>query len=1245
MNRTPGTRTHGSGIRTAGGAALILVLTTMSLLAATLLAFLAHTLSARQIASHSAQQTAVDLLAQGAAATLLGDFREEMAAGSRPPAPLNPLFIPSSPFTAVPFRVGSHDALPNLIKRSAAQTRFYDGPNYDLERHPPSSRAISQPSDGGAEGRVSRERWNRSLLLPKHPDFLEDDLRVLPCPEFVAPDWIPVARNPDTRSREDVVGRYAYLVFDEGGLLDANAAGHPLSVPSQRPGAGQMTAAQAIEFSRKGSLAFADLTRLGLSRTESDQLVGWRNYASAQPLGELPRLRFDTDVARASVSRYQRAVLAHTGGHLTGLNPSLYLGQSDRAFTSRQALMSFLLNGLRPNVARRAALQNALQYLGTFSRGLNQPSLAPDPDRPRIEGPASAGPNLNAYRGNNTAYQLDDQINPVFLNVRRWPSPEAGSVPGEDTPVANRRFPLSRLSLLTVDAVSAPESAIHRFFGLTRARPEDPWLYDHGIAHRQIGRLEDVAALIDPPRAPDFVELLKATIGVGSLGKAAATDGLAGLFQYRRDISVDLQVMQIAANLIDQADPDGFPTRIVLPDGTEVRGVENLPYFYRFRVGPLHVRLPVPPGQAPWLPAANSPALQDEGLGLFLLQPEIWNPHDQNAALGSPRPTEFRVLMETGEPGLTPTGGTSTAAVQFRSNNSQALLAFGTPVPFTADSTELLFSIPSARFYREPTLLCRAGVPSGSGLRPGPAHELRQIAGALPEGALRDAAQPAESLGYVGACLGGFPLRQVLPDQTVATAQKVSANFSASAVIVRLQCRSAAGQWITYDEKLLRVPALEATLPGGRPGLPPAPPGLLLGESQSWGQCADPRTARFGFAIGRQAPADVLHAAACALPSHRPDSGAGLAMHESGTPGAGLNPRLHNGLIGWGPPSLIFGNGAAPWRPGLLSQNRVDGLDDGSFLGRPDTPPHGSPLFYRDPDLVVRRGVAAFVVPGKTAAGGALSAVTSTGLPTATATRYPDLTPGPQSQSRPILLNRPFRSVGELGAVFRDQPWKDLDFSTPETADAGLLDVLSLREDTSPGGLVAGRVNLNTRQVPVLKAVLAGACRDEIATLPAADWARNTQPPLSDQEAEELARSLVAYTSRDIPPKGPLRNLSELVGRYVKGFQPPPGSASHQADTPFDGWSADCPSLDVPGKAPQIVPRFRQTALRALADSGNTRVWNLLIDLVAQTGRYPPGSKDWGAFHPTAEKRLWIHMAIDRWTGQVLDQDWEEVCE
>ncbi len=44
---------------------------------------------------------------------------------------------------------------------------------------------------------------------------------------------------------------------------------------------------------------------------------------------------------------------------------------------------------------------------------------------------------------------------------------------------------------------------------------------------------------------------------------------------------------------------------------------------------------------------------------------------------------------------------------------------------------------------------------------------------------------------------------------------------------------------------------------------------------------------------------------------------------------------------------------------------------------------------------------------------------------------------------RPIMLNRPFRNVAELGYAFRDLPWKTLDFFTDKSADAGLLDIFS----------------------------------------------------------------------------------------------------------------------------------------------------------------------------------------------------------
>src|SRR5439155_6945113 len=91
----------------------------------------------------------------------------------------------------------------------------------------------------------------------------------------------------------------------------------------------------------------------------------------------------------------------------------------------------------------------------------------------------------------------------------------------------------------------------------------------------------------------------------------------------------------------------------------------------------------------------------------------------------------------------------------------------------------------------------------------------------------------------------------------------------------------------------------------------------------------------------------------------------------------------------------------------------------------------------------------------------------------------------------PIIFNRPFRNVAELGYAFRDLPWKTLDFFTDKSADAGLLDVFCVN-DGSPvldgsgnivgmavPTMVAGPVNLSGQQAPVLQSVLASAIWDE----------------------------------------------------------------------------------------------------------------------------------------------------------------------
>ena len=106
---------------------------------------------------------------------------------------------------------------------------------------------------------------------------------------------------------------------------------------------------------------------------------------------------------------------------------------------------------------------------------------------------------------------------------------------------------------------------------------------------------------------------------------------------------------------------------------------------------------------------------------------------------------------------------------------------------------------------------------------------------------------------------------------------------------------------------------------------------------------------------------------------------------------------------------------------------------------------------------------------------------------------------------RPIMLNRPFRNVAELGYAFRDLPWKTLDCFTDKSADAGLLDIFCINDGppstTSYNGTdlgnvvptaVAGKANLNglyldpsnSALAPVGQPILAGAIWDEIASPP-----------------------------------------------------------------------------------------------------------------------------------------------------------------
>ncbi len=317
---------------------------------------------------------------------------------------------------------------------------------------------------------------------------------------------------------------------------------------------------------------------------------------------------------------------------------------------------------------------------------------------------------------------------------------------------------------------------------------------------------------------------------------------------------------------------------------------------------------------------------------------------------------------------------------------------------------------------------------------------------------------------------------------------------------------------------------------------------------------------------------------------------------------------------------------------------------------------------YADCDDVVRRAMGAFApVSGFTPSG----SNPSDGLPEAQPSTV-------NKDNRPIVLNRPFRSVADMGYAFRGSPWKNLSFSTPETGDAALLDVFCLTEPppvkaadgavatgtaaTSP--LVAGKVNLNTRQEPVLRALFSGALKDELGATSVT------------AEATAAAKSLMGRTMGSKAWLGPLANVSEVAGKLFgkdlaadnfglndpvytstvyrtasePSRNPDLNPANAQLNWHFTGFSADLDNVFTANKDKKNL-RMREAVIRALVDSGQTRVWNIMLDLIVQTGRMPSAATDLKQFSKEGEHRVWVFLSIDRLTGEVLEKLVEDVAE
>jgi hypothetical protein len=1259
---------------TRKGAALVVVLVILVLMLGIILAFFSQSILQKQVSKSSASQTSADLLAQGAAQSVISDLRREITDPQTAPAnslmttvpgtsPVVNLYRPKTPANAAPERVGVDNSLPNLIKQSQ------NGQNFASNVPGKASNVASDDKSDIVNARpISLERWNKPLLMPAASFD-----KTAPPDQFKAPNWIYVDRSgnnpvalssgakwgPPGNNNDTVVGRYAYTIYNEGGLLDANVAGYSSDIKGSMPDG---TTNDQTRF--KSAASYADLTQLGLSQGQVDILVNWRNSATLD--GNKAKNFFKHSVENPN--GFLAVGAQYTPSSLT-----------DKNFIGRQQLIDFFQKSLGGD----GAALTALQYLGTFSRSLNQPQFFPDPNRPKVWagdwGISSMGKDINETFG-NSAFGKDDVFNPAFGSIRAQSNftrfDKSKAIRFE--PLVKKRFPLDRLAWISYKGPSADNMGdpvvqqMIKLLGGEPSNPDDPvtkfvklgdaqhiedafglkWTPGQGSGgiggywvyrHSRPGSVANLTQVAQDGRDPDFFELLKAGIHAGSIaygndGIGSNSDGttsggndLVGTAVWQEATQVDDQIVQIGANIIDSAWPENFPTQIVFDDGfgtASFWGKVDLPYFYGYvNLAFLNkVASPPPPangsnenGQIAFGPQPLTP-----GKITCLEVPFLWNPFKRNMPAltytNPTSPTSLRISISNFNEGkrsqvtsspfnfwnnFYPRSSDGTLYGPFSGNNTLYFPSFTTynirdwnlgsvdettgtvvmPPDGYVGNTALYFDNPdpSSLSFREPTPLMRNL--GGINLRIDPQNLIVTKGGYTTDGVNEDGRPPQFYGFYLGSCGQRFVNNNLTYTVTDVEYQEFGCTIS-------LEYKSGSA-WIPYHQIIVRHGAnvdgspVALNLTGSGYNAPllntwRTPGNLPAGTKQMQRRgffVADPRVRRW-FGTAEMVMGNFVDGAQSRVQTFRPS-----------TNSLGDNSR-----------NIYLGGSSKDMLKGTEHSNVYDA---DRYSG----------------SRIARRAVGAYVP------GGASGDTTSVGMPLAQVESNSN-----NDNNRPIILHRPFRSVAELGYVFTDTPWRDIDFFTPESGTAALLDVFCIHEATNANPMVAGKVDLNTRQPLVLQALLTGASRDDLGTPGSALGV------LTVGEAKSIAQKIVDRTTAG---KG-FANISELVGKFDS-------TATNGAmfPAPYTGLSSDLSGLYSGGatSAENLVKRFREAAVRGLSDTTQAGTWNLLIDVVAQTGRLSGNAGSLKDFSVEGEKRYWVHVAVDRQTGKVIDQQLEAVVE
>ncbi len=1291
------------------GVALVIVLSMLVLLAGIIIAYFSRAVEQRKVSSNSAASASVDLFAQGALEYVFTDLRSEIVAGSTEIEeadvkifePLReesgglafyPTIRPQSNISLSADTVPA-DPFKSLIKLSRGGVPFFQS-NYHTGTGVVRASGISTETPSINGRFLSREDWNLPKLMQA------DELAA-----FSSPDWVYVTRdgdNPvdstnietnklrDMANEDFVLGRFAYTIYDVGGLLDITAAGNKLPLETN---------------AERGLLNQVPLEEL---RVNGDSVI--------EDPAKLVDLRWPATGGNSSD-------VSESGGMFDPQRNFIDVHSGDQTFVNRGDLLAFVKKF--PDVLS----EDALPFLTTFSRELNAPSWAPDPDR-SLERDQQHNPSSSPVAAHPQFNLLPDPLAttlnlvPYGTDGRRTSGgtitlPEGGTVEVKaGDPVLFRRFPLSKIRLLQDNAASnnvstEDSAAILYYFGLTRDA-KHRWTYRGG--QLRILNLSEVAAL-DPPREADFFELLQAVIYTGSLAKTAGYS-MSDDFPIDGDGRQNVQIMQIGANIIDQWDDNDYPTVLEL-GGQQVAGIENLPYINQ---SGLSVVRPIDD--------AGSDPTRRQMVKTYMAF-DLWNPH-QNASVtangirrlwiapiqgtayvtmrllisGDWRPTPIynnnafsARIPESGQYNVTSsppleipythnfaepeTVGDQTDDDEDRPRGVivvQGEIPGGFAIPPAAERSTSLWSTINSLYFNNtgggspsvqdyvspgnrsvryrPVFVGQGGAPSdyspplaeghdnppydeysvdSTGARvytyaitgiehdPGPANAAPfsdwRSYWDVDTAAKRVRANVGGkvhnifylSSGQTAPTLVGFELRAETTDGDIIPYQRFDN-------IARFSNNSWSGHEYFFDHNSAGNPDLTASDKSrGRfyiydesfiVGDPP-PAGRFfrwrdhsLSSAMMTHAKADPRTRRFGLANFTVASADRMGH------SIRPQMNElianGVGSHYSGSVGGSVANYRWAGAY----PANVPGVGWSTTLPGYGGLDMLSELYGFKFFGQyrdssgggprwlwipaatatnpPDTGVNAwNPMQYPDPDGVIRPGDAY------------LGDVGPDGV-------FP-MAPG-RLMDRPLILNRPFRSVGELGYVFRDVPWKSLDLFTQYSADAGLLDIFSVQDTPENPPVLGGKVNLNTRHPEVLAAILAEvASQVEVGSM--------VQSRMDASLAETLAEEIVEQTRQF-----PLGNKGDLPRNIMDD------------------------ALGIAGLTGK-TKRERETILRPLAEIGMTRTWNLMIDFVAQKGRVVPGADGLEDFNVEGQKRYWVHLAIDRYTGEIVDSQIESVYE